>query len=208
MTVKTRANIKSDADTYIGDNTSQDISPLDIRDRIKDLADSAFLSGDGGSTAKLVAVFAAQHNQPPTSNYATLDTRNSHPVLDFDTTTQETAVFAGALPSNYPGNGLTVKIISALTSATSGTLGWDVAFERDNTGLDIDADSFATAKTAAAATVPGTSGQTMAHTVTFSNSEIDGLLAGEPFRLRIRRDVANDNATGDAELLRVVVEQV
>lgn len=199
MTVKTRANIKSDADAYIGDNTSQDISPLDIRDRIKDLADSALGA---------IAVFTALHNQPPAANYATLDTRNSHAVLDFDTVTQETAIFAGALPSNYARGGLTVTIVAALASATSGTLGWDAAFERiDAASLDIDANSWATVKTATAATVPGTSGQTMVHTVSFSNAEIGGLLAGEPFRLRIRRDVANDNAAGDAELLRVIVEQ-
>ena len=96
--------------------------------------------------------------------------------------------------------------VFAATSATSGTIGWDAAFERINaSGLDIDADSFAAAKTITAVTVPGTSGQVLVSSVTFLNSEIDGLLAGEMYRLRIRRDVANDNAAGDAELLAVEV---
>jgi len=41
MTVKTRAQLNSDADTYINDNTTGDVTPGDVRQRIKDLADSA-----------------------------------------------------------------------------------------------------------------------------------------------------------------------
>jgi hypothetical protein len=36
---------------------------------------------------------------------------------------------------------------------------------------------------------------------------IDGLAAGEQFRIRIKRDVANDTATGDAELHFVRVQE-
>jgi hypothetical protein len=36
---------------------------------------------------------------------------------------------------------------------------------------------------------------------------MDSLAAGEAFRLRIRRDVANDNAAGDAELLSVTMRE-
>lgn len=154
-----------------------------------------------------VANFTPLHNQPPASNYATLDTRNGHAVLDFDTTTQETAIFGGIMPNHYGAGSIRVTIWASLTSATSGTLGWDIAFETDN-GQDIDSDGFNTAKTATAATVPGTSGVMMTHQVTFSQSEADGIAAGDAFRLRIRRDVANDNAAGDAELFRVLVELV
>lgn len=158
-------------------------------------------------TYATVAVFTALHNQPPSSNYATLDTRNGHPVLDFDTTTQEAAIFGGLIPNHYAGGSIRVTIWAALTSATSGTLGWDIAFETVN-GQDIDSDGFNTAKTATAATVPGTSGVMMTHSVTFTQAEADGVAAGDAFRLRIRRDVANDNAAGDAELYRVLVEIV
>ena len=34
-------------------------------------------------------VFTPLHNEPPASNFATLDLRNLHPVLDFDPTTNE-----------------------------------------------------------------------------------------------------------------------
>ena len=51
MTVRTRSQLNSDADTYLPDNTSGAISPDDVRQRIKDLSDSAMLDEDLGSAA-------------------------------------------------------------------------------------------------------------------------------------------------------------
>jgi hypothetical protein len=165
----------------------------------------ATVSGAGGSGwnlqwSPMVAEF-------PTSNYATLDSRNNHPVLDFDTTTGETAYFTGVLPADYAGAGITVHLYVSMTSATSGTVGWLVAIERiDASSLDIDADSFAADNTLTAATVPATSGQVLKQSINISNgANMDSLAAGELFRLRITRDVANDTAAGDAELLRVMM---
>lgn len=149
-------------------------------------------------------------NEPPAANYATLDSRNGRAVLDFDTATQEAAVFSGTLPTDYAGGGVTVHLWCALSTATTGTIGWDVALERtDTSSLDIDADSFATAVTVAAVTVPGISGQVLKMSANIADgAAMDGLVAGELFRLRVRRDVATDTAAGDAELLRVtMVEQ-
>lgn len=55
MTVRTRSQLKDDADTFLPDNTSGEISPQDVRDRVKDLADSALLWEDIGTTAGTVA---------------------------------------------------------------------------------------------------------------------------------------------------------
>ncbi len=166
------------------------------------------LNATGGGSGNVWNLqFGPLDNEPPSSNYATLDTRNGHPTLRFDTTTQETAIWSGALPADYSGAGITVHIFCSLTSATSGTVGWDVSIERmDASTLDIDADSFASAQTVTAVTVPGTSGQLLKMSVNISNgANMDSLAAGEMFRLRVRRDVANDTATGDAELLRVMM---
>lgn len=166
------------------------------------------ISGGGGTTKPFIC-FKPIDNEPPTSNYATPDTRNNHPVLEFDTTTQEAAIFSGVLPVAYAGGGLTCEVYFAADTATSGTIGWDAAIERiDASSLDIDADSFASAQTITAATVPGTSGQILKSSVAFtSGAQMDSLAAGEAFRLKIRRDVANDTAAGDAQLLRVVVRE-
>ena len=165
------------------------------------------IAGDT-STVKPFLQFRPGDNEAPAADFATADSRNARPVLDFDEVTQEAAVFSGVLPTSYGGGSLIVEVWWAASSATTGTIGWDAAFERINvSGLDTDSDSFATAKTITASTVPSTSGQVKKTSVTFASTEIDGLLAGEFFRLRIRRDVATDTATGDAELFRVVVRE-
>jgi hypothetical protein len=150
-------------------------------------------------------VFTALHNSPPASNPATFNVRNATPVLEFDTTTQESAVFVGVLPRHYAGGGITVSVHWAAKTATSGTIGWDVAFERiGDSQQDLDSDGFATAQTITATTVPGTSGHVDITSVAVTNgANLDSLAIGEAFRLRIRRDVANDNAADDAQLLAV-----
>jgi hypothetical protein len=164
------------------------------------------------ASGNVLAVFTAADNAPPATAYATLDTRNAHLVLDFDPATDEEAVFASVLPANYAGGGLTVDSWWAFTSATSGTLRVQTAFERiDTSSLDIDADSFA-AFNSGAVTAPATSGQvvklSIAHT---SGAQMDSLAASEAFRLKIRRDAddtsGTDSVTGDAELLRVLVRE-
>jgi hypothetical protein len=64
------------------------------------------------------------------------------------------------------------------------------------------------AQTITATTVPGTSGQLLKLSVNIANgANMGSVAAGEMFRLRVRRDVANDTATGDAELLAVTVAE-
>lgn len=152
-----------------------------------------------------LCVFTALSNEPPTTNYATFDLRNNHPVLDFDTTTQETAVFTGVLPQHYDGGGITAIAHAAATSATTGTIGFGFSIERIGAVLDIDADSFDTESLATPVTVSGTSGIPVAISVAIAN--LDSLAVGEPFRLRVRRDVANDTASGDAELMTVELRE-
>jgi hypothetical protein len=153
-------------------------------------------------------VLTPLHNEPPASNFATIDLRNQHPVLDFDATTNESAVFSAIMPRNYGGNGVTVNIHYAMT-ATSGTIDWDAAFERiGDQQQDIDADGFAAFKSVDNMQVPSTSGLVDVVSVSFSDgTEMDNVQTGEGFRLKIQRDAANDDATGDAELLFVEVKE-
>ena len=142
---------------------------------------------------------------PPTTNYATLSTRNTHPILQFDAATAESAYFSGVLPRFYTGLGITVRICWAATSAVASTCTWQAAFERHDTGTDLDADSFATAVAASAATTSGTAGAPTYTDIAFSNSQIDGLAAGEHFRLKITRNTGG--LTGDAELIGVELRE-
>lgn len=161
------------------------------------------------ATGNTLLVFTPQQNSPPASNFATLDTRNGHWVLDFDDTTAEAAIFAGIVPRIYGGGGITVYVHWAATSATSGTGGWTVEFERiADGGQDIDSDGFASAQTITAATVPATSGVLIYTNVAVTNgANMDSIAVGESFRIRIKRDVSNDTATGDLELESVELKE-
>lgn len=161
------------------------------------------------ASGNTLCVFGALDNTPPTSNNAAFAYRNGHPVLAFDTTTGESAVFTGLMPRHYDGGGVTVYLHWTAASATSGTIGWTVAFERmSDATTDLDSDSFATAQTVTAATVSGTTGVVTVTNVAISNgANMDSVAAGESFRLKITRDVANDNAAGDAELHLVEIKE-
>jgi hypothetical protein len=154
-------------------------------------------------------VFGPLGYEPTASNFATLALRNLHPVLNFDTTTQESAIWTGILPRHYGGSGITVYVHWMAATATSGTIGWDVAFERmSDATTDLDSDSFASAQTITAATVSGTSGIVSVTNVAITTgANIDSIDVGEAFRIRIRRDVANDTATGDAQILAVELKE-
>lgn len=156
-----------------------------------------------------LVIFHPFDNEPPSSNYAQADLRNAHPILAFDDTTAWAAIFTGLLPRNYAGGGITVYVHSMAASAITGTHGWTVEIERmDDGGTDFDSDSFASAQTITAATVPGTSGESMVQNVAISSgANMDSLAAGEMFRLRLKRDVANDTAVGNAQVLGVEIKE-
>jgi len=155
-------------------------------------------------------VFVPHSNQPPSSNYATFDTRNDHLVLDFDPTSDEYAYFPGVLPRNYASSGVTVTIIWLASAAITGDVVWAVAWERHQDDVtDLDADNFAADQTVTAPCASA-SGEPSYDTIAFTDgAQMDSLAVGESFRLRIYRDATNedDDMTGDAELLRIEVKE-
>lgn len=154
-------------------------------------------------------LFIPQSNEPPTTNFATLDIRNNHPVLDFDDTTNEDVIFSGVLPQHYGGGGITVFLHYAMTSAVTGDIDWDAAIERiGDQQQDIDADGFAVANSVDNTTVPATSGFVDIVFIAFTDGvDMDSLAVGEGFRIKITRDAATDTATGDAELRFVEIRE-
>jgi hypothetical protein len=165
------------------------------------VTDTTIAAAAGGT--KTYAVFASTDNQPPATAFATLDTRNSVAVLDFDDTTDESAVFVGIIPEAASlGSGLKIRIVWTATTATSGACVWDASIERMNT--DIDSDSFDTIASVTT-TTSGTSGIPNYSEITLTT--IDSVAAGDGFRLKINRDANNgsDTMTGDAELIAVEV---
>jgi len=167
------------------------------------------LNADSGTqnyylASKTLARFTPRENQPPATAFATLDTRNSIAVLDFDAATDESAIFSAVIPENANlASGLQIRLAWMATSATSGNCRWGVQIERCTT--DLDADSFDTA-TEATGAANGTSG--IATVTSITATDIDSLAAGDTFRIKIFRnadDATNDTMTGDAELISVEI---
>lgn len=160
------------------------------------------------ASGNTLAVFTPAANEPPSSDFATLDTRNSILVLDFDASTDEAAIFRGVLPSNYAGGGVTIDVFWT-TTATTGDCIWNAAWEEnDANNNDIDTDAFGTASTVTTA-ADATSGQIVKSTLTISSANMGSAVAGDPFRLKISRDAdnASDTMAADAELLSVHVKE-
>lgn len=157
------------------------------------------------ASGDILALFLAHGNEPPTSNPATLDLRNVHPVLDFDDTTDEEAVWSGKL-ARYGGGGITARVGYSMSSAVGNGVVFQGAFERiGDQQLDVDADSFAAFQSSGAVAVPATSGLVDVATIAFTDgAQIDNLVNGEQFRFKLRRDADGtsdtDNAAGDAEV--------
>ena len=155
--------------------------------------------------------FSPLADEPPATGYATFDTRNGHPVLDFDAASRESAVFSGVLPHHYSGGGLTVVLVWAATSATQELtyVKWSVALERLNApGNGLDVDSFAAAVDLCAA--PTVDCGKLRYTQLYlAGAALDGLEPGEALRLKITReaDDAQDTMSGDAELRFAIVKE-
>lgn len=134
----------------------------------------------------------------PSANYPQWFLRNFREVWRFDGTVEESIYYNNWIPNNYGGNGLTLYIPHACVSATSGNAMWGASWERIGAVLDIDGDSFASEKTVITA-VSGTAGIPVVSSIAFtSGAEMDSLVAGEQFRLKIARKAADASDTVNA----------
>jgi len=150
-------------------------------------------------------------SEAPAANYATLDLRNAHPCLDFDATTNESAVFTAVMPRNYAGGGVTVYLHWSASTDTNNAhyCHWDAAFELIAANdLDIDADNFEEAHSVDDTSPNATSGKVTITAIAFEDGEpIANANGGNLFRLKVTRDAANDDMTGDAELLGIEIKE-
>jgi hypothetical protein len=146
---------------------------------------------------------------PVATNAAVKRVRNGHTVIRFIDGAVKRAIFEDFLPRHYSGAGITLTLVWTGESDANGAhaCAWRAAFERD-LSTDLDADDFASAKNVSAAP-PATSGVPLYTTLAFGNSEIDGLQAGEAFRLYIERvgNDAGDTLTAGADLIGVELRE-
>lgn len=178
-------------------------------------------SGGGGGGTDIedrpFLSFNPEQARLPASNPAVAATRNAHPVLAFDDSTPEYAIFAGILPTvAFPtaGDSLRVRIVWVAASATSGDVVWRVNWERRENGTfgNVDTDAFGTDFTGTATGANGTNGQRSVTDIVcasgMSGQQVPA--AGEQFRLRVSRAASDgaDTMTGDAQILAVLIEEI
>ena len=145
----------------------------------------------------------------PSSNFPQFTQSNQRPVLAYDAATDETAYWTDIAPQGLTGT-ITAVITYAMASATSGTVGFQVAIEAISDGDAIDTDattSFDTVNNSASTTVPGTAGHIDQISVTCTNA--DSIAAADYYRVSLNRDAdgsaITDSATGDAYVLAIEI---
>ncbi len=161
-------------------------------------------TGGGGGGLQMFR-FGPNQALFPSADPAQGTSRNGHPLLAFDDSTDESVTFHGKMSEDYvSGSNLLVRIDWVASTATTGDVKWGVEVERiADGGLDIDSDSFDTQQFDTD-TTDGTSGVTTRTTITLTNAQADAIAKGDAFRLRIERDTSvAGNMSGDAQILRV-----
>jgi len=159
-----------------------------------------------------LAVFTALHGEPPSSNYATFDTRNGVPVLDFDDATDEAIIFAGVMPDAYDSGGYTVTLGWMFTSSgTPGTdtCAWNVYWMSvTDDADDLDTKAFAAANSATSTSATA-DGEVKYEDITFTDgADSDSVAKNEYFRIKVERNAASGTASpGDAELVFVKIKE-
>ena len=178
-------------------------------------ADSTkFLRGDGqwepvsvggGGGTKTYAVFTTLDNMPPAGQFATVNvTGNGTAVLEFDPANLEYAYFQSVMPEAADlTSGLKVRVHWCSLGVTTGNCVWGVQVERGNTSTQIN--SFSAATATVISTVNGTAAVPVTAEITIT--AIDGISAGDAYRLAIYRDASSGSDTmgGDARLIAVEV---
>jgi hypothetical protein len=165
----------------------------------------------------LFVLTAADFNEPPSSNFAQADTRNGRNCYDFDADTDEEIVRTLIMPQNYANTtGITVTLwTGSSTDQTSGVVAWEILLERvipDSSDLDADSFAASAAGNRFTQTAPAGASQIAKDSKTIAKGTVmDSVVAGDMFRLKIRRDAdgtsQTDSMTGDAELYGVEIRE-
>lgn len=144
----------------------------------------------------------------PSSAPAGASSRNAHPILTYDDTTAENAIFHDSMSRDYSAGNLTVDVDWVSTVITGGVT-WGVEVETIAAGgQDIDSDGFAAQQTGTS-TTNATAGIVTRTSIVLTQAQADSIAAGDAYRLRIQRVVGDvgDDMAADAQVLRIVGRQ-
>lgn len=157
-------------------------------------------------TGAIYAQFTPLVNQPPASNFAVLNNRNSIALLDFDESINQSGMFVGAFPYNATlTNGANVDI-KWIAATGAGNCIWSARFMPLTANCNLTGDAFALAASGiTTALSPGLTAVT-----SLAVTGISGMLGGDTFRLNIFRNASdvNDTLVGLAEVHSVTVRGI
>lgn len=136
--------------------------------------------------------------------------RGTHSVLEFANNVLRGIPWQKHMPQGYAGGDLRATVSWVSDGVNTGEVLWSIAFERDNSGFDIDADGFGTVTPFPVSNGPGVAGQIVEATVVVPAADLDGALAGEPLRVFLQKlaQVSPPGLTDKALLVCLVVEEV
>ena len=133
--------------------------------------------------------------------------RNGHECLFFDHAFNREGIIEGVLPPEYAGGGLTVTVVWAAATATSGTTGFEFQIKRigDDTD-DLDSAGSAAYNTTGSISPPAVSGELSYDDITFTHgADMDSLAAGEMFMGKIK--APNDSFSGGTQIIRLIIAE-
>ena len=161
--------------------------------------------------------FFAQNNQPPATNFATLDVvyaaTGSRLVLDFigsGGSVDEVAIFEGYWPSHYGGGGIDVVIDYSTDGTDVDIVEWEVSAEvlQDTDDQDAAGQDFGTATNIADTPSTATANildRTAAGAISHANC--GSPVVGDRMRFKIARDHDHAANTDDAQLHGVYITE-
>ena len=171
-------------------------------------ADGTWTVPSGGGSAKVFDVFGPDTDGLYPSSSPARASRNGHPVWAFDDVVDESIILTGVMGPGYGAGNLDVNIQWAADGVITGNVKWNVEWERMDTSLDLDADSWAAAQTATTS-APSIDGTTAVTTITCTQAQAGGITAGDAYRIRVTRDAddAGDTLAADAQAIRLTIEE-
>jgi len=152
--------------------------------------------------------FKPQMNQPPATNFGTVDTENAHPIIDL--AIDEIAIFTLEMPEAYSdATGITIHHRYGMSSAVANDIKLETSLELMDDAFDYSGDDFAAARDTGDITVPGTNTTldyiTSVHT---KGAQMKSIVKNKMFRLKVTRvAVAGTDAAGDLEYHGGVIKE-
>ncbi|NIT36975.1 MAG: hypothetical protein GTN49_10840 [candidate division Zixibacteria bacterium] len=162
-------------------------------------------------TAYTIDRFGANDAIFPATDPAGTINRNDHALLTFPDGVTTDILFEGIVDQFYNFNrSIIVDIHWCAATAVAGAVTWQAFFENlAEGGQDLDVDGFA-GGIGGSQTTNATAGVLTYTGLTFSNAAADGIVAGNSYRLRVRRAGTDggDTMTDTAQLLAVELRMI